>query len=48
VAGTRADVGEMIRGSEKLVYLTQAGVVELTPNTALVGHDGWATSRARR
>ncbi len=45
VAGTRADVGEMIRGSEKLVYLTQAGVVELTLNTALVGHDGWADAR---
>ena len=45
VAGTRADVAEMIRGSEKLVYLTQAGVVELTPNAALVGHDGWADAR---
>ena len=28
-----------------LVYLSQAGVVELTPNTALVGHDGWADGR---
>jgi predicted MPP superfamily phosphohydrolase len=45
VASTRADVGEMIRGSEKLVYLTQVGVVELTPSTALVGHDGWADAR---
>ena len=28
-----------------MVYLSQAGVVELTPNTALVGHDGWADGR---
>lgn len=44
-AGTRAEVAEMIRGSGNLVYLSQAGVVELTPGTALVGHDGWADGR---
>jgi len=27
------------------VYLTQAGIMELTPTTALVGHDGWADAR---
>jgi hypothetical protein len=35
----------MISGSENLVYLSKAGVVELTPSTALVGHDGWADAR---
>ena len=45
VAGTRSAVAEMIDGSPKMVYLSQAGVVELTPNTALVGHDGWADGR---
>ncbi len=45
VVGTRSAVAEMISGSENLVYLSQAGVVELTPSTALVGHDGWADAR---
>lgn len=27
-------------------YLTRCGVVELTPSTALIGHDGWADGRA--
>ena len=35
----------MIRGSETMTYLSQAGVVELTTTTALVGHDGWADAR---
>ena len=45
VAGTRSAVAEVIHGSKTMVYLSQAGVVELTPNTALVGHDGWADAR---
>ncbi len=45
VAGTRAGVAEMLGGSGNLVYLSQASVVELTPDTALVGHDGWADGR---
>ena len=43
VAGTRRQVGYVV--GEGLVYLSQAGVVELTPTTALVGHDGWADGR---
>jgi 3',5'-cyclic AMP phosphodiesterase CpdA len=43
VAGTRRQVGHVV--GDGLVYLSQAGVVELTPNTALVGHDGWADGR---
>ncbi len=43
VAGTRRQVGYVV--GEGLVYLNQAGVVELTPTTALVGHDGWADGR---
>lgn len=27
-------------------YLTDGGVVKLTPNTALIGHDGWSDARA--
>jgi len=45
VAGTRSAVAEMIHNSKTLVYLTQAGVVELTPKIALVGHDGWSDGR---
>ena len=45
VSATRLAVAEMIRGSQTMVYLSQAGVVELTPSTALVGHDGWADAR---
>lgn len=45
VAGTRSAVAEMIDGSRNMVYLSQTGVAELTPNTALVGDDGWADAR---
>jgi 3',5'-cyclic-AMP phosphodiesterase len=45
VAQTRTRVGSLVRQSEFLVYLTQEGVIELTPSTALVGHDGWADAR---
>jgi predicted phosphohydrolase len=45
IARTRAEVGELARRSDFLVYLNQEGVVELTPSTALVGHDGWADAR---
>ena len=45
VAGTRASVSESVGSSKNLVYLSQAGVVELTPSVALVGHDGWADGR---
>ena len=31
--------------SEHLIYLTDAGVVPLAGQTALVGHDGWADAR---
>ena len=34
VVETRARVGSLVRQSENLVYLTQEGVVELTPSTA--------------
>ena len=43
VVDTRRQVGDV--ASENLVYLTQSGAVELTPITALVGHDGWADGR---
>jgi 3',5'-cyclic-AMP phosphodiesterase len=43
IVGTRRHVDYVV--GDDLVYLSQVGVVELTPNTALVGHDGWADGR---
>ena len=34
-----------VRAADNLVYLTDAGVIELTESVALVGHDGWADAR---
>lgn len=45
IARTRKSVTEAAAESEFLVYLTANGVVELTPTTALVGHDGWGDTR---
>jgi predicted phosphohydrolase len=43
IVGTRRQVGYVV--GEGLVYLSQAGIIELTSKTALVGHDGWADGR---
>ena len=45
IARTRADVTQLAAGSEFLDYLTVSDVVELTPTTAVVGHDGWGDAR---
>ena len=45
IAKTRVEVAELARESRGLTYLTAMGVVELTPSTAIVGHDGWADGR---
>ncbi len=45
IGRTRFEVAELAREREFLTYLTAAGVVELSPQTALVGHDGWADAR---
>jgi Icc protein len=47
--GSFADVAENIRStcakSEHLIWLNDAGVIELAPDVALVGHDSWADGR---
>jgi predicted MPP superfamily phosphohydrolase len=47
--GSIPEVRTMVAGlageSECLKYLTAMQVVELTPGTAIVGHDGWADGR---
>ncbi len=45
IARTRQQVTQRADGSDWLVYLTAAGVVELSPTTALVGHDGFGDAR---
>jgi predicted MPP superfamily phosphohydrolase len=45
IADTRLYVAQVVGESRRLVYLSQSGVIELTPSTALVGHDGWADGR---
>jgi predicted MPP superfamily phosphohydrolase len=42
---TRAEVTRLAEAEPLLTYLTTTGVVELSPQTALVGHDGWADAR---
>ncbi len=45
IAKTRVEVAEIAQESGHLEYLTAGGVIELTPNTAIIGHDGWADGR---
>jgi predicted MPP superfamily phosphohydrolase len=45
IAGTREAVRRQSAKSQHLVYLTTAGIVELTPHTAVIGHDDWADAR---
>jgi len=45
IANTRLEVAELAGDSKCLNYLTATGVAELTPTTAIVGHDGWADGR---
>jgi Icc protein len=45
IGKTRVEVAELAEQLEFLTYLTATGVVELSSQTALVGHDGWADAR---
>ena len=45
ITRTRQEVARAAAESEFLVYLNTQDVVELTPETALVGHDGWGDAR---
>ena len=45
IGGTRARVVALQEEVPQLTYLTASSVVELGPNTALVGHDGWGDAR---
>jgi 3',5'-cyclic AMP phosphodiesterase CpdA len=45
VASVRRRMAELTRSSEWLRWMPAAGIVELTPDTGLVGHDGWGDGR---
>jgi Icc protein len=45
IARVRAEMAELCRETPRLVYLSDADVVELDANLGLVGHDGWADAR---
>lgn len=44
-AGVRSAVAQACRESRYLTWLPDAGVIELAPDTGLVGHVGWADGR---
>jgi 3',5'-cyclic-AMP phosphodiesterase len=45
IAEVRARVAALCARSSLLHWLNQADVIELTPETGLIGHDGWADGR---
>jgi 3',5'-cyclic-AMP phosphodiesterase len=45
IRGTRAAAAQLAESEPLLNYLTNASVMELSPQTALIGHDGWADAR---
>lgn len=45
IADTRRRIAALAEEDENLHYLTSLGIVQLTPKTAIVGHDGWPDGR---
>lgn len=45
IEGVRAAVRRACAADPRLVYLTDGAIRELSPTTALIGHDGWADGR---
>lgn len=45
VAAARAEARLLCGSMPNLHYLSDGAVIELTPQTALIGHDGWADGR---
>jgi Icc protein len=45
IEAVRREVGALAEQMPDLHYLTQSGVVKLTDNCGLVGHDGWSDGR---
>jgi predicted MPP superfamily phosphohydrolase len=45
IAGVRAKIAQLTRHASQIHWLSESGVIELTPQTGLIGHDGWADGR---
>lgn len=45
IAAVRERLAAIVSQSNRLFWLPSAGIVELTAETGLVGHDGWADAR---
>jgi 3',5'-cyclic-AMP phosphodiesterase len=45
IADVRSRISNLCKGTSKLVWLSQSGVVRLSKETCLIGHDGWADGR---
>lgn len=45
IAAVRLEVAALHNHAPRLLWLSNAGVIELTSETGLVGHDGWADGR---
>lgn len=45
IAGVRSEIGNLTHVCSHLHWLSDCGVVSLTPKTSLVGHDGWGDGR---
>lgn len=45
IADVRSRISSLCKGTNNLIWLPQAGVVRLSKETCLVGHDGWADGR---
>lgn len=46
IAKTRREARHLTKSYPEIHYLTQDGIIPLSPKTALIGHDGWADARA--
>jgi 3',5'-cyclic-AMP phosphodiesterase len=45
IASVRSSVAKLCKQSSNLHWLSNSGIIELSPATALIGHDGWADGR---
>jgi hypothetical protein len=45
IANVRKKAAELCQKEKKLIYLSLAPPIELSPNTCLIGHDGWTDGR---
>ena len=45
IPAVRAAVAQLARVSRHLTYLSESDAVQLTPETCVVGHDGWGDAR---